>query len=165
MLHPTSTVLTWSNGGAGRQGGDLFFCKTFRSDVLMTVIFYDTTFYCTLTDASEEQALVDTLFPNIYGRQNGMQVGRDQGGPVGVSGEGQTTRGAVPRAGCLLHGRCASTRTPALPWTACVHLVCTTRHHVAVRSWEWALVPRLRSMLPAWDVCPCCPLSPCLPTC
>jgi hypothetical protein len=40
----------------------------------MTVIFYDTTFYCTLTDASEEQALVDTLFPNIYGRQHGMQV-------------------------------------------------------------------------------------------
>ena len=45
----------------------------------MTVIFYDTTFYCTLTDASEEQALVDTLFPNIYGRQHGMQVSCSMG--------------------------------------------------------------------------------------
>ncbi len=56
------------------QGAELFFCKTFRSDVLLTVIFYDSSFYATLTDASEEQALVDTLFPNIYGKLRGMQV-------------------------------------------------------------------------------------------
>ena len=56
------------------QGADLFFAKTFHSDVLLTVIFYDGVFYATLTDASAEQALVDTLFPNIYGRQRGMQV-------------------------------------------------------------------------------------------
>ena len=56
------------------QGADLFFCKTFQSDVMMTVIFYDGLYYATLSDASTEQALVDTLFPNIYGRQRGMNV-------------------------------------------------------------------------------------------
>lgn len=53
---------------------DVIFCKTFRQDVILTVIYHDTTFFATLADASEEQALVDTVFPNIYGRQRGMHL-------------------------------------------------------------------------------------------
>jgi hypothetical protein len=103
------------------QGADLFFCKTFRADVLMTVIFFDTTFYCTLTDASEEQALVDTLFPNIYGRQNGMQVcvclclRVVSGGctpsrlppPPHTHTTTPHTRTPLPQAVCVLWWRCA----------------------------------------------------------
>jgi hypothetical protein len=57
----------------GLQGADLFFCKTFQADVMLTLILYDGVFYATLSDASTEQALVDTLFPNIYGR-SGLPV-------------------------------------------------------------------------------------------
>jgi len=52
------------------QGADVVFAKTYRGDVLLTVIWYgpSNSYYVSLSPASgEEQALVDTLFPSIYG--------------------------------------------------------------------------------------------------
>lgn len=52
------------------QGSDVVFAKTFRGEVMLTVIWYAATgcFYVTLTPAGgEEQALVDTLFPAVRG--------------------------------------------------------------------------------------------------
>jgi hypothetical protein len=59
------------------QGADAVFAKTYRGDVLLTVIWFLGTgsFYVTLSPAGgEEQALVDTLFPAIYGKRRGVQL-------------------------------------------------------------------------------------------
>jgi hypothetical protein len=61
------------------QGADLVFGKCYRGEVLVTVIYYGYggggKYYVCLTPAgNEEQALVDTLFPSIYGQHRGKTL-------------------------------------------------------------------------------------------
>jgi hypothetical protein len=56
------------------QGSDVVFAKSYRGDVLLTVIWYGPGAACYISLApagGEEQALVDTLFPSIYGACGG----------------------------------------------------------------------------------------------
>jgi hypothetical protein len=60
------------------QGSDVVFAKSYRGEVLLTIIWYGPTgrYYVSLTPAGgEEQALVDTLFPSIYGKRRGAHLG------------------------------------------------------------------------------------------
>lgn len=59
------------------QSSDVIFAKTFKGDVMLTIIWYgrESSFFVTLTPAgNEEQALVDTLFPHIYGKRRGVSL-------------------------------------------------------------------------------------------
>ncbi len=57
------------------QNAEVVFAKTFASEIMLSVIWYRNTFYVTISPAAQtEQALVDTLFPNIYGKQRSLQV-------------------------------------------------------------------------------------------
>lgn len=59
------------------QGSDVVFAKSYRGDVLLTIIWYGPAgrYYVSLTPAGgEEQALVDTLFPSIYGKRRGAAL-------------------------------------------------------------------------------------------
>lgn len=56
----------------------MVFAKSYRGEVLLTIIWYGPSgrYYCSLTPAGgEEQALVDTLFPSIYGKRRGAHLG------------------------------------------------------------------------------------------
>lgn len=44
------------------------------SDVMLTVIYFGGRFLVSLSEAAEEQPLVDTLFPHIQGKRHGFQV-------------------------------------------------------------------------------------------
>jgi hypothetical protein len=57
------------------QGAVVVFAKTFIADVMVTCIYFRGRCYLTLTEAAgEEQQLVDTLFPQIFGRRRGLQL-------------------------------------------------------------------------------------------
>ncbi len=59
----------------GAQSAVVVFAKTFVADVMVTCIYYRGRCFLTLTEAaSEEQQLVDTLFPQIFGRRRGLQL-------------------------------------------------------------------------------------------
>lgn len=58
-------------------GADLVFAKKYMGEVLLTLIWYAGSgcYSAALSGASgEEQALVDTLFPSIYGRARGVTI-------------------------------------------------------------------------------------------
>lgn len=55
----------------------MVFLKTYRGEVMLTIIWYGPTgsFFVTLSPASgEEQSLVDTYFPAIFGKRRGVQL-------------------------------------------------------------------------------------------
>eukprot|EP01138_Halocafeteria_seosinensis_P010883 gb/GECG01011116.1/.p1 GENE.gb/GECG01011116.1/~~gb/GECG01011116.1/.p1 ORF type:complete len:645 (+),score=93.83 gb/GECG01011116.1/:1-1935(+) len=57
------------------QNAQVVFAKTFREEVLLTAIFHQGTFYVALHNAADtEQGLVDTIFPQIYGKRQGIQL-------------------------------------------------------------------------------------------
>lgn len=59
------------------QGSDVVFAKSYRGGVLLTIIWYGPagSYYVSLSPATgEEQALVDTLFPSIYGKRRGLAL-------------------------------------------------------------------------------------------
>jgi hypothetical protein len=59
------------------QGSDVVFAKSYREDVLLTIIWYgpSASYYVSLSAAGgEEQSLVDTLFPSIYGKRRGLAL-------------------------------------------------------------------------------------------
>ena len=68
-VHPSTASLP------ALQNAEVVFAKSFTGELMITVIWYRSTFYVTLSPASSgEQALVDTMFPQIYGKRRGLQV-------------------------------------------------------------------------------------------
>jgi hypothetical protein len=57
------------------NGAEVVFAKTFTSDIMCTIIYFGGRFMVSLSEKSDsEQALVDTLFPQIYGKRRGVTV-------------------------------------------------------------------------------------------
>lgn len=66
-----------TQAGYDLNGAQVVFAKTFREEVLLTAIYHQGTFYVALHSAADsEQGLVDTIFPQIYGKRQGIQVSR-----------------------------------------------------------------------------------------
>ena len=66
------------------QNSEVIFAKSYRGELMLTLIWYAPhgCFYVTLSPSSgEEQTLVDTLFPQIYGKRRGITLHEYKGAP------------------------------------------------------------------------------------
>jgi hypothetical protein len=66
------------------QSSEVIFAKSYRGELMLTLIWYAPhgCFYVTLSPSSgEEQSLVDTLFPQIYGKRRGITLHEYKGSP------------------------------------------------------------------------------------
>ena len=64
-----------SAGGGATRGAAAIFVKSYTADVLVTSLYLDGRWLAALSPAGgEEQALVDTLFPSVFGRARGLSI-------------------------------------------------------------------------------------------